>query len=120
MEPRLINRLEWKNLPLDTETKCVKVMQGAAANWPKLALCLGLNPSEVETIRQNYSTDDTRVITVFGQWLSNANNLPNSKRYPKKWSGLIKLLKDSDLGQLAEDVKKALSASYSDVKDNLE
>ena len=84
-----------------------------------MAETLGLEPGEIESIRRNYFSDDERVTDVFRHWFDNANNLPNKKIYPKKWSGLIKLLSDSDLGQLSEEVKTALSATSSNVRGTL-
>ena len=118
VQSRLVSRLEWKDLTTD-ELKCVRVYKDAAPKWDQVAQCLGLGPSEIESVRLNYPTDEMRVTTVFSHWFDNANNLPNWRKYPKKWSGLIRLLNDSDLGQLSEKVRKALSASYSDVRDNL-
>ena len=113
-----VSRLEWKDLPL-AEPKCVRVYNMAAWKWNLVADNLGLEPGEIESIRRNHFTDDERVIYVFRHWFNDANNLPSKERYPKKWSGLIRLLKDSDLGELSEEVHKALSAPYSDVRGNI-
>ena len=94
------------------EPKCVRVYNKAAWRWNLLADNLGLEPGEIESVRRNHFTDDERVTDVFRRWFDNANNLPNKERYPKKWSGLIRLLKDSDLGELSKEVHKALSAPY--------
>ena len=113
-----VSRLEWKDSPMD-ESKCVRVYNKAAWKWNRVADNLGLEPGEIESIRRNHFTDDERVTDVFRHWFDNANNLPNKERYPKKWSGLIRLLKDSDLGQLSEEVKRAVSAPYSSARGNL-
>ena len=85
-----------------------------------MAESLGLEPGEIESIQRNHYTDYERVTSVFRQWLENATNLPNKKKYPKKWSGLIRLLKDSDLVELSKKVKEVLSAPYSNVRGNIE
>ena len=89
------------------------VYKAAKGKWNKIAECLGLN------IRREGHDDYERVTEVFHEWLDNANQLPNHKKYPLKWSGLIRLLEDSELGQLAKDLRCALSAPFNDVKGNL-
>ena len=91
----------------------------AEGKWCKIAEYLGLNPNKVKSIRRDCHDDHERVTEVFFEWLNNANQLPNSRKYPKKWSGLIRLLKDSELGELAEDLWSALNAPLNSIKDNL-
>ena len=91
----------------------------AESKWDKIAEHLGLNPSRIKSIRQDHHDNHGRMTDVFTEWFENANQLPNHSKYPKKWSGLIRLLKDSDLGELAEDLRSALSAPYNDVKGNI-
>ena len=113
-----VSRLEW----IDSDSgdkKNVRVYNGAAWRWSNVATNLGLGPGEIESIRRNHFSDDERVTDVFRHWFDNANNLPNKKIYPKKWSGLIRLLSDSELGQLSEEVKTALSATSSNVRGTL-
>ena len=113
-----VSRLEWID-SANGERKYVRVYNTAAWKWSNVATTLGLEPGEIQSIRQNYFSDEQRVSDVFRHWFDNANNLPNKKRYPKKWSGLIRLLSDSDLGQLSEEVRTALSAASSNVRGNL-
>ena len=109
VKSHLMSRLEW--IDSDTgETKNVSVYKKVAWRWSNVATNLGLEPGEIESIRRNHFSDDARVTDVFGRWFDDAKNLPNNKKYPKKWSGLIRLLNDSDLGQLSEEVKTALSS----------
>ena len=104
-----MSRLEWTDLGTG-ERKNVSVYKKVAWRWSNVATNLGLEPGEIESIRRNHFSDDERVTDVFGRWFDDAKNLPNSKKYPKKWSGLIRLLNDSELGQLSEEVKTALSS----------
>ena len=113
-----VSRLEWRDSATG-EIKCVRVYNTAAWKWSNVATTLGLEPGEIQSIRRNRFSDEERVSDVFHRWFDNANNLPNKKKYPKKWSGLIRLLSDSDLGQLSEEVKTALSAASSNVRGNL-
>ena len=110
-----MSRLEWIDSATG-EKKSVRVYNRAAWRWRNVAESLGLEPGEIESIRRNHFSDDERVTGVFRHWFDNANILPNKKLYPKKWSGLIRLLNDSDLGQLSEVVKNALSAASSNVR----
>ena len=114
VEHRFVRQLEWKDSTSD-ELKKVRVYRTAASRWNSVAECLGLEPGEIQSIRQNHFSDDERVMDVFRCWFNSANK----EKYPKKWSGLIRLLKDSELGELSDVVKTALSAPYSNVRCNL-
>ena len=116
VESHFLSCLEWKNQTTD-ESRSVRVYKDAAPRWDRVALNLGFRPKQIQSIRHEPGDNQMK---VFGEWFSNANSLPNKKRYPKKWSGLIRLLKDSDLGELSEEVKKALSAPYCDVRGNMD
>ena len=80
---------------------------------------LGFEWAELDTIKEDSSKGRDRVTTVFGHLFDNANNLPNSHLYPKTWDGLIALLDASGLGDIAEKVREALSAPFSNVRHNL-
>ena len=119
MKNHLVSRLEWID-PTNGGRKCTKVYEKAASKWNRVAECLGMEHGEINSIRKNNPfSDDDRVGAVFREWFDNANNLANCKRYPKKWSGLIRLLRDSELGELSEEVSKALSAPSSNVRGTL-
>ena len=118
MKHHFVNRLEWK-YSATGEIKCIKVYNKAEVEWREVANSLGLELGEIRGIQRNNYSDDERVTDVFRHWFDNANNLPNKEKYPKKWSGLIRLLKDSNLGVLSEEVEKALTAPYSNVRGNL-
>ena len=113
--PIYLRMLEWKSRSSNKPVK-VKVYNGARANWRLIAGLLGLEHNDIQGIDRRSADDNECVERVFDTWLKNANSLPNKKRYPKKWSELIRLLRDSDLGELAEDLERALAAPY---KDNL-
>ena len=113
-----VSLLEWIDWATG-EKKTVRVYNRAAWKWRNIAECLGLEPGEIARIRRNHFSDDGRVMDVFRHWFDNANYLPNRNKYPKNWSGLIQLLNDSDLKQLSEMVKTALSAASSNIKGEL-
>ena len=110
--------LEWKSRSSSKPIK-VKVYNGVRAKWKTIAGLLGLEYNDIQGIDRRSADDNECVEKVFDIWLKNANSLPNKKRYPKKWSGLIRLLRDSDLGELAEDLEGALAAPYNDARGNL-
>ena len=114
----LVSRIEWIDSATG-ERKCVRVYKKAAWSWKDVAENLGLEPGEIKGIQRNNHDDDEKMSEVIRHWFDNANNLPNKKKYPKKWSGLIRLLNDSDLGELSKKVEEALSATYSNVRGNL-
>ena len=108
--------IEWKEASDSDTVVKVTVYKTAEGKWDKIAELLDLNP---DSILQDRHDNHGRVTKVFREWLENANQLPNNKKYPLKWSGLIRLLRDSELGQLAEDLRCALAAPFSNVKGNL-
>ena len=53
---------------------------------------------------------------VFSEWLKNAVGLPNASKYPKSWKGLLNLLIESELGEVAKELCTALMAADSSAK----
>lgn len=92
-------------------TKIVKVYEESAHCWLKIGQNLGLENGILTSIKHNFSEDYERVTKVFQKWLENAVKLPNFSRYPRTWRGLVNLLTDSDLGNLAHKVDTAVIAS---------
>jgi hypothetical protein len=74
-----------------------------------------LEQGEISTIEHDHRQEYSCITAVFGRWFENA---PNARDYPKSWQGLIKLLKDVELGQVAEELKKALSSQTNSVRGN--
>ena len=108
-----LSLLEWTDGPSGGGGK-VRVYNSAAAKWKLIAERLGLEPGVITSIHRNNYDDHARVTDVFRHWFDNANSLPNKKKYPRKWSGLIKLLTDSELGELAIELQTALC--YCDIQ----
>ena len=73
-----------------------------ARKWRKIASLLGLEPGEIESIGADYRTRYSCITAVFRRWFENAKNLSNAGKYPTSWQGLINLLEDAELGELAE------------------
>lgn len=51
----------------------------------------------------NYQETEEKCRGVLRKWLQNG-----SQQYPVKWDGLIRLLQDIELGEIANNLKKAL------------
>ena len=113
-----LSLINWKT-SLTSPVGQVQVYASAQHQWRKIAELLGFEPGDIESIRRNKYDDGERVSCVFHRWFDNANKLPNASKYPKTWTGLIRLLSDSGLGDLADKLRKALSAPFSDVRGNL-
>ena len=56
---------------------------------------------------------------VFKVWFENAVGLPNADKYPKSWQGLVNLLKDAELGEVATELHTALSSPRNSMRKNL-
>ena len=56
---------------------------------------------------------------MFKVWFENAMGLPNADKYPKSWQGVIDLLKDAELGEVAAKLHTALSSPRNSVRKNL-
>ena len=98
----------------------LRIYSKIAHKWRQIATRLGFELGEIESIRKNYPFDDNdRVTAVLRWWFDNARNLPNASRYPKSWQGLINLLEDAELGEVAEELKKALFSPHNSVRGNL-
>ena len=53
---------------------------------------------------------------VFSKWFDNAVGLPNASQFPKSWEGLLNLLTESELGEVAKKLRVALTAGDSSAK----
>ena len=97
----------------------LRIYSKVAHQWRNIATKLGFEPGEIESVEENYHRDDIRITAVFKKWFDNAKSLPNASRYPKSWDRLIMLLDDAKLGEVAEELKKALSSQWNDMRGNL-
>lgn len=103
-----LSRMEWKE---GDTTKVVKVYEESAHQWIRIGQNLGLESYTLTNIRDNFAENYGRVTQVFQKWLENAVCLPNSRDYPRTWRGLVNLLRNSELGTLANKVDRALTAT---------
>ena len=116
VENRHMNRIEWME---GGEEKEIEIYDEAACKWERIGQTLGLQEGTLTSIDRNSHDDRGRVIKVFGHWMSDASNLKNSKKYPKTWPALVKLLNKSHLGDLSKKLSRALSADVSTLRGNL-
>ena len=98
-----LGRMEWIE---DGQEKVVRIYNESKNMWRQIGENLGINDADLNGFEELVL--DNRVRKVLGKWQENACGLPHSDKYPKTWRGLLKLLKDSDLKELAENVHKAL------------
>ena len=118
IENRFVDLIKWEDE--NGVKRELRIYSKIAHKWRQIATQLGFELGEIESIRKNNPFDDhDRVTVVLGRWFDNARNLPNASRYPKSWQGLINLLEDAELGEVAEELKRALSSSWSSVRDYL-
>ena len=116
IENRFVDLIKWEDE--NGVKRELRIYSKVAHKWRQIATQLGFEPGEIESIRKNNPFDDRdRVTVVLGRWFDNAKNLPNASRYPKSWQGLINLLEDAELGEVAEELKRALSSSWNSVRD---
>ena len=95
----------------------LRIYKKVAHKWKQIATQLGLEPGEIETISIDYHGKCYECITnVLRQWFENAGNLPNASRYPKSWQGLVNLLEDVELGEIAEELKQALDSPWNSAR----
>lgn len=94
-----------------------KLYDKIAHKWNRIATRLGFELGEINSIESNYPHSDyKRVTAVFEVWFENAIGLPNADKYPKSWHGLINLLQDAELGEVATELYTALSSPRNSVR----
>ena len=89
----------------------LRIYSKIAHRWRQIATRLGFELGEITSVEENYYTNDSRITAVLRRWFENARSLPNAGRYPKSWQGLINLLEDAELGEVAEELRRTLSSS---------
>ena len=99
--------------------RVLRIYSKTACKWQDIATRLGLELDEISTIKENCHHQTSLCIKdVFKKWFEHASCLPNAKNYSKSWQGLINLLKDAELGEVAEELKKALTSQTNSVRGN--
>ena len=96
--------------------KQLKLYSRVSHKWNLIATRLGFIPGNIDSLRRNCHDDHERVTIVFQQWFDDAKNLPNARKYPLSWQGLINILEDAELGEVATKLYAALSSERSNVR----
>ena len=117
VEHRFVDLIKWEDENRDKRE--LRIYSKIAHKWRQIATQLGFELGEIESIDADYCTSYCRITVVLGRWFENAKNLLNASRYPKSWQGLINLLEDAELGEVAEELKRALSSPWNNVRDYL-
>ena len=111
----LLEEITW-----DGDKKELRVYAKTAKNWKSIARKLGLedeSPGCINNTAQRHFNDDKECVReVFGKWLEDAVGLPNANQFPKSWEGLLNLLTKSQLGEVAKELRIALTAPDSSAR----
>ena len=93
------------------------IVQKTAYQWRTLATLLGVEPTVIESIANPGSgkTPEQCLSDVFNKYWSSDGSAGTREEYPRTWRGLYTLLEDAELGEVADDLSKALSSEYNSV-----
>ena len=117
VEHHFVDLIKWENE--NGVKRELRIYSKIAHKWRQIATRLGFELGEIESVEENHHRNDSRITAVLRRWFENARSLPNAGRYPKSWQGLINLLEDAELGEVGEELKKALSSSQNSIRGNL-
>ena len=95
----------------------LRIYSKIAHKWRQIAARLGFIVEENVSINTDCRNNYWRIMIVFGQWFENTKNLPNASRYPKSWQGLINLLEDTELSEVAGELKRVLNSPKNSVRE---
>ena len=111
----LLEEITWNG-----DKKKLRVYAKTAKKWMPIARSLGLEDEEpgcIDEIAKRRSNNNIECVReVFGRWLEDAVGLPNSDQFPKSWEGLLNLLTKSQLGEVAKELRIALTAPDSSAR----
>jgi len=87
------------------EGRTVKVVEGVAAKWERLAYALQFSSAVVRTVRRNTTQDCAAACEeVLYQWVNGAEGT----QQPVSWATIIKCLRACGFRELASDLEKVL------------
>ena len=113
----LVDLIQWKD-----ETGKVhqlKIYSETAHRWSHVATRLGFSHGRIENLWSDYRRNYDRLAAVLGEWFDNATCLPNAHLYPLSWDGLVRLLNNCGLSEVANKLTAALDSPSSNVRGNL-
>lgn len=94
-----LDLIEWKG-------KKVKVIEGCAYKWETIAIHLHFTPPVINAIKRNaHYQVEPACRAMFNKWLEGASGLLE----PRIWATVVTVLKNADLGMLAEELDSVLS-----------
>ena len=103
INPSHLQLVKWKDR--QGQTQRFYLMDVIGNKWRSVGHQLGLLPSQLEGIASQFGNNATECCrAVLGEWLEN----PPSD-YPVTWEGLMELLEDCKLTQVAVKLKSALT-----------
>ena len=94
--------------------KKLMIVQKTASKWRDISTLLGVEPTVIESIANPGSgkTPEQCLSDVFNKYWSDGTGV---EEYRRTWRGLYTLLEDVELGEVADDLNKALSSEYNSV-----
>ena len=116
VQHHFLELIKWKDE--DGVEKKLRIYSEIAHKWRQIASLMGLEPGQISAIEHDRHETASCVTGVLQRWFEYAGQLPNAKDYPKSWRGLINLLKDAELGEIAKELKKALTSQTNSVRGN--
>ena len=83
VEHHFIDLIKWEDE--NGVKRELRVYSKIAHKWRQIASRLGFELGEIESVKENYHRNDSRIttVTVLRRWFENARSLPNAGRYPK-------------------------------------
>ena len=117
IEHRFVDLIKWEDE--NGVKRELRIYSKVSHKWRQIATQLGFELGEIESIEENHYRNYSRVTAILVRWFENAKNLANASRYPKSWQGLINLLEDVELGEVAEELKRALASPWNSVRNFL-
>ena len=100
--------IKWRNE--NDEVQRFYLMEKIAYEWRTIGELLGLTFSRLQSLADEHgSQPEDCCQAVLDYWFNNPHNHRRSAKYPTTWKGLIGLLEDSKLGQVAAELRTILN-----------
>ena len=104
----LLNLLKWQDEEGEEE-QAFHLVHKVSAMWQQFGLVLGLTPNQLDALDRQYRGDAYLAWNrVMEHWLQGG-----SGGYPATWAGLYSLLRDMEYGEIAIELKAAVSKASS-------
>lgn len=104
VKDRYLKLIKWTGE--NGQPKKFDLMEKIESKWRDVAQLTGVSISKIDSISTKHREDPTECLrTVLGMWMEN----PPEDVYPNTWHGLVELLNDCEVKEVANDLKIALS-----------